>query len=349
MNFNEMLAEYNPLTLTEAVRNIRNEPLVLTRALGRNVVRSPDTTCVFEVEEGSYNLAPAGYNGDPAINVNVARRRKAYSVTPPQLFMKDRVTASEINHARALGQNPINMSSGDKGAAFDEIVAVKQQGLLRMIERRLEWLFAQALKGKIEYVSEVGREFSIDYKLPKAVPVAGSGSDYWNRDGDPLHQLRALSKEFRRLNNQLTPDVIIMGGEAGDAFMNNPKIESWLKSPGVNFFQTNAPLGRGEVEALGRLQGSDIYEYCSTYEDEKGKAVPYIEQDYVYLTNSSLWRLYYGAINDFDAGNPPLVMGNYFSKMKIGEDGKAMDLYVESHPLPVLVSNLAVIRAKVVD
>ena len=38
-----------------------------------------------------------------------------------------------------------------------------------------------------------------------------------------------------------------------------------------------------------------------------------------------------------------------FSKMKISQDGKAMDIFVESHPLPVLVNNLGVVKAKVVD
>ena len=65
------------------------------------------------------------------------------------------------------------------------------------------------------------------------------------------------------------------------------------------------------------------------------------------MTNSSLWRLFYGAISDFDAGNPPLVSRDIFSKMKTTEDGKALDIFVESHPLPVIVSNLGVVKAKV--
>ncbi|MBQ7264267.1 MAG: major capsid protein [Synergistaceae bacterium] len=352
MNLEQILGEYSPLTLTEAVRMIKEEPFVLTRALGRNVIRSATDTCAFEVEEGTYHLAPMGYSGDPATNVNVGRKRVTHTVTPPQLFMKDRVTASELNSVRALGANPINMTANDKGAAFDELIGIKQQGLRRMIDRRLEWMFAQAMNGKIEYQSESGRAFSFDYGLPPAVNMSGGGSGYWNADGDPLHQLRALSKEFRRLNAQIAPDLIVMGGDAGDAFMNNAKIEAWLKSPGVNFLQTNAPLGRGEAQPLGTLQGAEIYEYCATYEEADGrgkvKAVPYLEPDYVYLTNSRLWRLHYGAIHDFDAGDPPVVMGELFSNMKIASDGKSMDIFVESHPLPVMVSDLAVVRAKVV-
>ncbi len=97
------------------------------------------------------------------------------------------------------------------------------------------------------------------------------------------------------------------------------------------------------------LQGAELFEYSATYEDNKGKITPYLDENYVYLTNSTLWRLFYGAISDFDAGNPPLVARDIFSKMKISEDGKALDIFVESHPLPVIVSNLGVVKAKVLE
>ena len=349
MNFADILTEYGPITLTESVRKIKTEPFVLTSRLGKNVIPSTDETCVFEVEEGTYNLAPVGYSGDPATNVNISRRRRAYTVTPPQIFLKDRITAREIVSAREIGQNPINMTAGDKDSAFMNRIAIKQQGLIRLVDRRVEWMFAQAMHGKINYVSETGRAFEIDYKLPRPITNIAAGADAWNRDGDPLDQLRLLGKEFKRINNQLEPDLIIMGSNAGDKFMSNESVKDWRKSAGDRPFRNTTPLGQSEAQPLGNLEGSDLFEYSATYENDKGNETPYLEPDYVYLTSSSLWRLYYGAIMDFDAGNPPLVAGSLFSKMKVSEDGKAMDLYVESHPLPVVVSNTAVIRAKVVD
>ena len=89
--------------------------------------------------------------------------------------------------------------------------------------------------------------------------------------------------------------------------MNNEHVEDWMKSPGVQLFQNTADLAKGEAVPIGNLQGAELFEYSATYENERGKAVPYLDDNYVYLTNSSLWRLFYGAINDFDAGNPPLV------------------------------------------
>lgn len=349
MDLQELINEFNPVTLTEAVNLIKvDEPLVLTSRLGKNKVQAYDEVCVFEVEEGSYNLAPLGYPNDPANEVNISRKRRHYAVTPPQMFLKDRITASEINQVRLAAQNPINMTIQDKGSAFDSRIAIKQLGLKRLIERRTEWLFAQALNGKIDYKNEDGREFSHDYNFPASTTAAIDAAERWDKSGNPLHHLRMLAKTFRSLNNQLRPDMIILGSKAGDAFMNNSYIEEWMKSAGVQLFLSQNPLDRGEAQPLGILEGAEIFEYSSTYDDDTGKAKTYIKDNYVYLTNSTLWRLFYGAINDFSAGNPPLVARDFFSKMVYSPDGKALDIYVESHPLPVLVSNLAVVKAQVV-
>ena len=343
----EILGMLPPLTLTTAINNIKtNEPFILTSRLGKQSIRMTDEACVFEVEEGSYNLAPVGFPNDPPSMVNISRKRKRYSVVPPQIYLKDRITASEITRIRTASQNPINMTTQDKGSAFNELIAVKQQGLRKLIDRRVEWFFAQALNGEIDYTSEEGRQFKHDYNLPKATVIAAN--EKWNADGNPIHQLRALAKSFKSLNNQLSPDLIIMSGTAGDAFLNNAHVEGWMKSPGVQLFQNKTELAKGEATAIGILQGAELFEYSATYEDNKGKTVPYLEDGYVYMTNSTLWRLFYGAISDFDAGNPPLVAREIFSKMKATEDGKAMDIYTESHPLPVIVSNLGVVKAKVV-
>ena len=345
-DMSDILNSFSPLTLTEAVSLIKtNEPLILKSRLGKNVFNMRDEACVFEVEEGSYNLAPVSFPNDPPSLVNISRKRKRHSVVPPQIFLRDRITASEINKIRLASQNPINMTAQDKSSAYDQTVAIKQTGLRRLIDRRVEWFFAQALNGKIDYTSEEGRSFTFDYDLPEVSKI--TGTDTWDKTGNPIHQLRQLAKSFKALNNQLAPDLIIMGGRAGDAFINNEHVESWMKSPGVQLFENKSKLAKGEAVAIGILQGAELFEYSATYENEKGKPVPYLDDDSVYLTNSTLWRLFYGAISDFDAGNPPLVARDIFSKMKVSEDGKAMDIFVESHPLPVIVSNLGVVKAKV--
>ena len=345
-DMSDFLNSFSPLTLTEAVSLIKtNEPLILSSRLGKNKFNMLDEACVFEVEEGCYNLAPVSFPNDPPSFVNISRKRKRYSVVPPQIFLRDRITASDLNKIRLASQNPINMNAQDKATAYDQTIAIKQTGLRRLIDRRIEWFFAQALNGKIDYTSDEGRSFTFDYDLPELAKF--SANDTWDKSGNPIHQLRQLAKSFKALNNQLPPDLILLGSRAGDAFINNEHVEAWMKSPGVQLFENKSELAKGEAAPIGILQGAELFEYSATYENDKGKPVPYLDEDYVYLTNSTLWSLFYDAISDFDAGNPPLVARDVFSKMKASEDGKAMDIFVESHPLPVIVSNLGVVKAKV--
>lgn len=349
----EFLSGFQPVTLTEAVRNMGPvEPLTLTTKLGRNTVECASDHCVFEVEEGARNLAPVGFSGDPAANINISTKKTPYSVMPPQIFLKDSITARELSETRMVGQNPINMTTGDRAAAANYLVATKQQGLVKLIDRRIEWLFAHTLRGAYSYVSSTGRTFSHDFGLPGALNINGAYWDKATNPGNPVHQLRTMAKYFRQINNQMEPDTIILGGKAGDAFQNNPHVEDWMKSAGYQNLQLrmSTTLGKGDSIPLAYLQGAEIYEYSSTYEDAAGAAQPYIEQDYVYLTNSSMWRLYYGAIYDFDAGGtPPVVVGKRFSKMKAADDGKSISIFVESHPLPILINNHCVIKCKVAE
>lgn len=209
-DISEVLNTLSPLTLTTAISLIKtDEPLISKTRLGKNEQTMLDEMCVFEVEEGCYNLAPVGFPNDPPSLVNISRKRKRYSLVPPQIYLRDRITASEINKIRLASQNPINMSRQDKGTAYDQTIAIKQIGLRRLIDRRTECFFAQTLNGKIDYTSEEVGNFSFDYELPEATKF--TSNETWDKSGNPVHHLRQLSKQFKALNNQLSPDLIIMG------------------------------------------------------------------------------------------------------------------------------------------
>lgn len=347
--FSDILGEFTPLTLTESINLLRlDEAFILKSKLGENVINMPDDRCVFEVEEGNYNLAPTGYINDPAMDVNVANKITPYAITPPQIFIKDTLTAGEVARCRIAGMNYINQTRDNKEFAFNQLIATKQQGMLKLIERRTEWLIAQALNGSISYTSETGRKFEFNYGQSAGVTLTGNKWDA-SSAGNPIHQLREMVKEYKRRNNQLSPDLIIMDGAAGEAFLNNVEVEKWLQSPGAQIFELKAGLAKDDTQPIGVLQGAEIYEYSATYKDSNGAVKSYLDSGYVYMTNSKLWRLFYGAIYDFDAGAFPLVTGSYYSKMKPSEDGKSLVLYAEAHPLPVVASVNGVLRVKVLS
>jgi hypothetical protein len=343
----DLIKDFTVTTLTETVRNIKTqEPLLLTQRLGRNRINSNTPTCVFDVETTTYQLAEMGYDGDPATQVRLMHSVEEKTITPPQIYLEDQITAREIMNIRTAGMNPINISTADQSTVYEKFLADKQSGLTRLIDRRLEWMYAQGLRGILNYQPPTGRRVVVDYGFTALNEFTCPAT--WDVDtADPIEQLAGMAKYFKTLNNQISPDFIVMGGNAGDAFQKNKTVKDWQKSPGQQLYFDRTPLGKGETQSLGVIKGAEIQEYSSTYQDSGLNAVSYIDPDTVYMTYTAHWRTLFGAIADFDAGDPPIIVGERASKLIRDPSGKKISLIVESHPLVYPVSTVCVVRMKV--
>jgi hypothetical protein len=345
--YEELLKDFSVLTLTESVRDIKTqEPLFLTQRLGRNRTSSNTSVCVFDVETTTYQLAEMGYDGDPASQVRIAHTVEEKTMTPPQIYLEDQITAREIMNIRTAGQNPINFTRADQSTVYEKFLADKQSGMTKLIDRRLEWMYAQVLKGVLDYQPPAGRKVHVDYGFT-AQNEFTCPATWENATADPIEQLAAMAKYFRYINNEMTPDLILLGGDAGDAFQRNQTVKDWQKSPGQQLYVDRTSLGKGESQSIGVLKGADLHEYSSTYEAPGGVRTPYIDSKYVYMTYTAQWRTIFGAIADFDAGDPPIIVGERASKLIRDPSGKKISLIVESHPLVYPVNINCVVRMKV--
>ena len=347
---------YTPATLTHSINRIKPENLFLTKVLGQGTsIKAPTEAAMFDVEHGRRDMAPMGHNGDPAAKVDLAEGYKTYTVVPPQIFLEDKIKASEVASRRMAGQSPLTVGSGNSDgvvAAFNDMIAKKQQNLKRAISRRVEWMFSQILgTGKIEYMEDSnGRPFSLDFGVPAGNKFTISEKwDASSNAGDPIVQFPQLQRTFAEQNG-VNPTVILAGRGAADAFRGNPNVKSWLKSAGVQMLQISQGNKEDLVTPIAQIPGvGTMVEYSATYPaDGTGVATPYIPEDCVILTHPSLWQMHYGAISDFDLGENPLAMVELYSKIKVSPDGKTKSLFAESHPLPVLTSDTGIMVVKVI-
>jgi hypothetical protein len=347
MEFEDLIKNFKVTTLTETVRNIKpQEPLLLSQHLGRIRFNSNTATCVFDVETTTYQLAELGYDGDPATEVRTMHSVEEKTITPPQIYLEDQITARDVMNIRIAGMNPINVTRNDQSTVYEKFLADKQSGLTKLIDRRLEWMYAQVLRGRLDYQPPKGRKVVVDYGFGPINEFACPAT--WdNATAEPIEQLAGMAKYFKTLNNQISPDFIVMGGNAGDAFQMNKSVKDWQKSPGQQLYFDRTPLGKGETQSLGVIKGAEIQEYSSTYQDSGLNAVSYIDPDTVYMTYTAHWRTIFGAIGDFDAGDPPIIVGERASKLIRDQSGKKISLVVESHPLVYPVSTTCVVRMKV--
>lgn len=345
---NELLDQYTPITLTHAVERIKPEALYLSRTLGTKApIMAATEQALFDVVVGRYDLAPMGNPGDPAAIVNYSDGVKTYTVTPPQIFLRDPVKASDVASFRMAGQSPLIVGGGNADpvlAALDDFIARKQKNLVKAIERREEWLWSQVLTtGKIAYTNpETKRAIALDFGVPS--DNIFSANPLWSSTADPIMDLQTWVRLYAKLNG-VVPTNIIMGSEAADAFRNNAKVQGWLKSAGIQLLQIQMGVSPDLVFPIANIPGiGQLVEYAATYPaDGTGTATPFIPAKAIVLTNPVVWQMHYGAVVDFDLGANPVAMVRRYSKLKTASDGKSKDLFVESHPLPVLEQSTGIL------
>jgi hypothetical protein len=357
----EALRILSPAYMTGVVRNLMPERFFLTEKLGGGPVTFHATpAAIIDVVEGSYPLAPMGNDGDPATRVNMGEKSTPISLVCPQIFLEDQIGASDVNVLIQAGVSPLY--SGDagsvaaqRGAALRERANLKAKLMVDAIARRVEWQFAKTLHaGKYVYENRLKQTFSVDFETPSGNFFNAAAAEQWtNGDVDINQALRGYILQYTEKNGY-KPTLIIVGSAAAKAFYENETTREWRQSPNMvmnALSMVNNSVSDDLIFTLATLPDiGPIVQYGGTFTDETGrKTGTYLDDNCLYLTNPRAWRMDYGSISDFDIhpdGTP--FLGTRASKTKISDDGKALRLFVESHPLPVLVNRTGVMRIKAV-
>lgn len=327
--------------LTTLVNEIKPESNFLTsKLIGNKIINEDAEMVIWDEQTGVYKPAPLDTLGSPATKINVQYHLKRRSAVAPQIYLEDQVRIYDALQGPLPGQNT-TISVARLNANDKQRVAYKVLELKNMVNRRIELMLAQMLtNGKIE---------SDNYKYDFEVPASNitTASTTWDDSGATIYDdLIGYIRAYGKLNGY-RPDTIIVGSDVADVMLKDDTIAKLLDNRRMSLGNIQAKwLNNDQVLYHGNITGvGDIYEYIGAYEDEDGVLTDYIPKSAVILTNSKAFELHYGAVMDYDAGG--IVKRSYFSKMKTASDGKAKLLYVESHPLPVLKTNVALMNVTV--
>ena len=269
------------------------------------------------------------------------------SYTPPLVAPQDPTTAEDL-----LKRTPGETIYGDEKTPEQraaERLGQDMAELDKMITRREEYMAAQALfDGAIHmYDEEEGIDEVMDFNLPKA---ALSGTSLWSDPGaDPLADLRVWAEELRK-NSGYSPDRVIMGTDAMEAFLKNGLVEKAMNTRRVDMGEIKPrelPNGVGYIGNISRPGVYvDLYTYDEwVYDEAKGKDVSLVHPKKILLANpASRYEMLYGAIANTKIGvvAAPRVPFSWEEP-----DGSARWLRISSRPLPVPVDINASIRCSV--
>lgn len=214
-----------------------------------------------------------------------------------------------------------------------------------MIDRRLDWLAAQAIMfGGVTIVGEDYPEVYVDYQRDAGLTRTLTGTARWGEaDADPLADIKDL-RTLAFLKSSRPISRLTMGLEAFDLFFADPDVQALLKDNTVSVNRTSDSTmslfsaGDQPIEYRGVLQGAngqgriEVYTYSQTYEDYDGTLIDVMHPLDVIGTGNVDGIRCFGAIMDKRAGLRALAK---FPKMWDVEDPSQTFTMTQSAPLMV--------------
>ncbi len=273
-------------------------------------------------------------------------------VKPAYVKPKDPVTASRmIKRAAGFGELAVQTPMTPQ-ARYNAIVGDIMRQHRRAIERRWEWLAAQAIiYGSVTLEDEKYPRTVVDFLRDGAHSITLGAGNRWGDAGvSILSNVMTWREVMRKAKFGGTSNRLTIGTEAWAVMQADAEIRDLMKLdlrayvPGL---ELNLGMREGlDVERVGSLGGNvEIYVYSDYYE-EGGLSVPFMDPRDVVLTGPSIGGVRcFGAIQDVNAQFQALPI---FPKMWSEHDPSVTYVMNQSAPLMVPVNPNNTFRARVV-
>ena len=316
-----------------------------------NVFNSEAETIEFNKITNRRHLAPfvvPTAQGRPMYRAD----ERVTQLKPAYIKPKDAIEASGAIRRRAglgeLGQAP----QLSPQARYDRAVAHVLMKHVEAIERRWEWMAAQAiLNGAVVIQDDAYPSTTVDFARQAANTITLAAGSRWGDSGVSIvDNIESWSETMVDAEFGGAPSYCIMGPTAWKAAKTDPQILQLLETDRRQTSQTSLNLGPGngaEVQFKGMLSNNlELWVYRDYYQAPDNTVVPYMDaRDVVMIANNVDGVKAFGAIQDKGANLQPLEV---FPKMWEENDPSATIMMTQSAPLMVPVNPNATLRARVV-
>lgn len=301
---------------------------------------------------GNRKLAPLVVPTAQGVPIYSAAERMV-RVKPAYIKPKDPVTATRmIKRAAGFGELQ-SVTPLTPQARYNAIVADIMREHRRAIERRWEWMAAEAtIYGSVTLEDERYPRTVVDFGRAAGLSVTLTGGDRWGQAGVSILGLieqwrgRARAAKFGGPLNRIT-----VGANAWEVMKADEEIRELLKLD-LRAYNNGLTLNLGireglEVETVGNISGTlRVDVYSDYYEAPDGTPVPFLDPDDIVMTGPGLRGVRcFGAIQDVAAQFQAVEI---FPKMWPEQDPSATFIMNQSAPLMVPVNPNCSFRATVV-
>lgn len=331
-------------TLTAIVQDLRVPAAGFAQRYFGQVQTFDTEEIHFDVDNKPRRIAPFV---SPLVGGKIVKSRGFQTSTFKPAYVKDkRVFHPARSLKRAMGER---IGGGGMSPAERQQVLLVQdlQDQLEMLERRLEWMAAQALlNGSVTVVGDDYPSVLVDFGRNANNTVVKTAGNKWSDSGiNPLDDLQDWSDQMIKLCGVAMTDVT-MTVDVWKVFRKNSFVATRLdRLRGTSTIQQDAPAKEGLIYQ-GTIDGFNIYTYSGWYVDPiTGTETAYLPAGTVIGCAGDAVEgvRNYGAILDNDSLKPE----PYFVKSWLENDPSMRYLLMQSAPLLVPERVNATFRATV--
>jgi hypothetical protein len=342
---------YDTATLLGTMRQLQPPSNYWLNLCFPNIVTSEDEYIDFAKLDSRRKLAPLVVPTAQGKPIYTAAER-VYRVKPAYVKPKDPVSASRVIKKAAGFGELLGTVNASPQARYNAIVADILATHRSAIERRWEWLAAQAvLNGSVTLEDDAYPKVLVDFERNAGHTITlGAGARWGDAGVSILNMIEGWRKMVRDAKFGGVTNRLTVGSAAWEIMRQDAEIKELLKvdyRPFNGGIDMNLGLREGlDVELVGKFGSVEIWVYSDWYEDYSGTTVPFMDPRDVVLTGPNVNGIRaFGAIQDKNAQFAPLPI---FPKMWDENDPSATFILSQSAPLMVPLNPNNTLRARVI-
>ena len=324
---------YDTATLIEVVPNLKLSQNFLLDNFFPNEAVAETEEIAIDVDVGKRRLAPFV---SPLVEGKIVEGRRVQTNVFKPAYIKDK---------RALDlRRPIRRAIGERvggsltpAERYMANVQFEMADAIDMINRRLEWMAAQALtSGTVTVTGEGFPTAIVDFGRDPSLTLALTGTAQWGQSGVlPSWNIQEWQNQVLKLSGGVCTDLVFTPS-AWNYFLQDPNVKNaWLfaGNGGPNSVDVGAKITRGAVP-MGRWGQYRLWIYNDWYVDPvTDDETPMIADGTVIMAGPDLMGTRaFGVIMDPAFNYGPLP---YAPKMWVEQDPAQTLVLVQSAPLVI--------------
>jgi hypothetical protein len=324
---------YDTNALILVVPNLKRPQKFLLDRFFTNVVTSDTEQVSIDVDVGKRRMSPFV---SPLLEGRLVEQRRYQTNTFRPAYIKDK-RAPDLRKPirRMIGERIGGVFSGEERAAAN--IAAEMTDQIDLLDRRLEWMAAQALMtGTVLIEGDGFPSALVDFGRDPTLTIALSGSSTWDQpNGTPTHDIEVWQRLILKKSGAQVTDLIFTTSP-WEYFIADERVKAAVYFPKLSDFgnalDPGAQITTGAVYK-GRWGQYSLWVYNDWYVDDNDVEQPMLPDGVVIMAGPDLMGTRaFGQIIDPKFNYQALP---YAPKMWIADDPPQRFLMMQSAPIVI--------------